>query len=64
MFSIQILIAVAVTVGVALAVTLAFTVAGVLFRRDQARAARAMRPVTTPAGRTTEPDDARELVLR
>jgi hypothetical protein len=64
MFSIQILIAVAVTVGIALALAIALTVAGVLFQRDQARAAKASRPVTFPAAQATEPDDARELVLR
>jgi len=64
MFSIQILIAFAVTVGVAVAWTVAITVAGALWQRDHARAAKALHQVTSPFQGTTQADDTRELVLR
>jgi uncharacterized membrane protein YciS (DUF1049 family) len=59
MFTIQTLIAIAVVVGIAVAWTLAFVVAGTIWQRDQARAAKAPREVTIPA----QADDAPELVL-
>jgi hypothetical protein len=64
MFSIQILIAIAVTVGVAIAWTVAIMVAGAAWQRDQARALRALHPATSPSQDTTQTDDTRELVLR
>jgi putative effector of murein hydrolase len=60
MFTIQTLIAIAVAVGVAVAWTIALVVAGTVGQRDQARAARAPRNVTTPG----QADDTQELVLR
>jgi uncharacterized membrane protein YciS (DUF1049 family) len=60
MFTIQTLIAIAVVVGIAVAWTLALVVAGTIWQRDQARAAKAPREVTIPA----QADDAQELVLR
>jgi uncharacterized membrane protein YciS (DUF1049 family) len=60
MFTIQTLIAIAVVVGIAVAWTLALVVAGTIWQRDQARAAKAPRDVTIPA----QADDAQELVLR
>jgi hypothetical protein len=64
MFSIQILIAIAVTVGIAVAWTVAIMVAGAVWQRDHARAPRALRPVTGVGQHTTQADDTRELVLR
>jgi hypothetical protein len=63
--SVQVFIAIAVTVGVAVAVTIVLAVAGAIFQRDPARAAKAY-PVTIPAQRPAQPDDTyrRELVLR
>jgi hypothetical protein len=65
MLSVQVLIAIAVTVGVAVAVTIMLAVAGAIFQRDPARAAKA-HPVTIPAQPSAQTDDthARELVLR
>jgi hypothetical protein len=67
MIGIQVLVAVAVTVGAAVAVTLALAVAGVIFQRDPARAAKA-HPFTIPAQHPAEQPaptaDTRELVLR
>jgi hypothetical protein len=60
MLTIQTLIAIAVAVGVAVASTIALVVAGTLWQRDQARAAKAPRDVTIPA----QADDAQELILR
>jgi hypothetical protein len=60
MFSTQILIAFAVVVFVAVAWTTALTIAGAVWRRDQARGAKALHPVTSPS----DSDDTRELVLR
>ena len=60
MFTIQTLIAIAVAVGVAVAWTIALVVAGTVWQRDQARAARAARDITIPA----HAGDAKELVLR
>jgi hypothetical protein len=56
----DVLIALITTVGIAVAVSIAFVAAGALFERDQARVAKARRPVTGPA----QTDEARELVLR
>lgn len=64
MFSIQILLAVGVTVGIAVAMTIAMAAAGALFQRDKARTATALGSVTSQAQHPTQPDDARELVLR
>jgi hypothetical protein len=64
MFTIQILIALAVAVGVGAAWTIAFTAAGAIWRRDQAHAAKAPRPATIPEQHPANADDARELVLR
>jgi hypothetical protein len=64
MISIQILIAVAVAVGVALTWTLAFMVAGVISRHDQARGAKAPYLGTIPANDPSQTADTRELVLR
>jgi UPF0716 family protein affecting phage T7 exclusion len=65
MLSVQVFIAIAVTVGVAVAVTIVLAVAGVIFQRDQGRAAKA-HPVTIPAQRLAQTADTptRELVLR
>ena len=60
MFTAQTLIAIAVAVGVAVAWTIALVIAGTIWQRDQARAAKAARDVTIPA----RADDTRELVLR
>jgi hypothetical protein len=60
MFTTQILIAIAVAVGVAVAWTFALVVAGTIWQRDQARAAKTPRDVTIPV----QADDAQELVLR
>jgi uncharacterized membrane protein YciS (DUF1049 family) len=60
MFTTQTLVAVAVAVGVAVAWTIALMVAGTVWQRGQARAARAPRDITIPV----HADDARELVLR
>ena len=59
MFTIQTLIAIAVALGVAIAWTIALVVAGTIWQRDQARAAKAPRDVMIPA----QADEARELVL-
>ena len=58
------LIALATTVGIALAITIAFLAAGALFERDQARVAKARRPVAVPAQQPMRPDQAREPVRR
>jgi hypothetical protein len=65
MFTIQVFIAVAVTVGVAAAVACLVAVAGAIFQRDPARAAKA-HPFTIPAQHPEQPDDTqtREFVLR
>jgi hypothetical protein len=67
MFTIQVFIAVAVTVGVAAAVACLVAVAGAIFQRDPARAAKA-HPLTIPpqhsAPARTVDTPARELVLR
>jgi hypothetical protein len=60
----QSLIAVAITVGVAVVWTLAFTVAGVLWQRQEIREFMASHSVTIPSHDSTQADDARELVLR
>ena len=59
MFTTQTLIAIAVAVGVAVAWTIAIVVAGTIWQRRQARAAKAPRGVTIPA----QADNAQELVL-
>jgi hypothetical protein len=64
MLLIQSLIAVAVTVGVAVVWTMAFTVAGVIWQRQEIREFMASHPVTIPSQDSTQADDARELVLR
>jgi hypothetical protein len=65
MITIQVFIAVAVTVGVAVAVATLVAVAGAIFQRDPARAAKA-HPFTIPAQQPAETSDThtRELVLR
>jgi hypothetical protein len=65
MLSVQVLIAVAVTVGVAVTVTIVLAVAGAIFQRDPARAAKA-HPLTIPPQHPAETDDThrRERVLR
>jgi hypothetical protein len=60
----DVLIALLTTVGIAVAVSIAFMAAGAVFKRDQARVARARRPVAVPAQHPTQTDEARELVLR
>jgi hypothetical protein len=61
---IQSLFAVAVTVGLAVVWTMAFTVAGVLWQRQEIREFMASHPVTIRSQDSTQADDARELVLR
>jgi hypothetical protein len=65
MFSVQVLIAVAVTVGVAVAVTIVLAVAGAIFRRDPARAAKA-HPLMIPPQQPAQTDETRtrERLLR
>jgi hypothetical protein len=65
MLSVQVFIAVAVTVGVAVAVTVVLAVAGAIFQRDPARAAKA-HPFTIPPRHPAQTADipTRELVLR
>jgi hypothetical protein len=60
MFTIQTLIAIAVVVGVAAAWTIAVVVAGTVWQRGHAGAAKSPRDVTIPS----QADDAKELVLR
>lgn len=64
MLFIQSLIAVAVTVGAAVVWTMAFTVAGVIWQRQEIREFMASHPVSIPSQDSTQADDARELVLR
>jgi len=59
-----VLIAVAATVGITVAVSIAYAAAGALFRRDQARTARALRAATIAARQPAQTDQTRELVLR
>ena len=61
---IQSLFAVAVTVGLAVVWTMAFTVAGVLWQRQEIREFMASHPVTIRSQDSTQSDDTRELVLR
>ena len=65
MFSVQVLIAVGVTVGVAVAVAIVIAVAGIIFQRDPAHAAKA-HPFMIPAQHPALTADTRtsELVLR
>jgi hypothetical protein len=65
MFTIQVFIAVAITVGVAAAVASLVAVAGAIFQRDPARAAKA-HLLTIPPQHPAQTVDTptRELVLR
>jgi hypothetical protein len=60
----QSLIAVVLLVGVAVVWTMAFTVAGILWQRQEIREFLASHQVTIPAQESAQADDARELVLR
>jgi hypothetical protein len=56
------IIAVVTTVGIAVAVAVAFAAAGAFFQRGKSRGGQRVRAL--PAQQPTQPDDARELVLR
>jgi hypothetical protein len=60
----DVLVALVTTVGLAVAVSIAIMAAGGVFKRDQARAARARRPVAGPAQHPAQTDEAHEPVLR
>jgi hypothetical protein len=64
MFTIQILVALAVVVGVAVAWVLALKAAGAIWQRDQARLASAAASLTPTVQLAPEADETRELVLR
>jgi hypothetical protein len=60
----DVLVAILATVGIAVAVAIALTVAGALYKRDEARSAKTRRPGAVAAQLPTQTDDAGELVLR
>jgi MFS superfamily sulfate permease-like transporter len=60
----DVLVALVTIVGLTVAVSIAIMAAGAIFKRDQARAAAARRPVASPAQHPTQTDEAHEPVLR
>jgi MFS superfamily sulfate permease-like transporter len=59
----DVLVALVTTVGLAVAVSIAIMAAGAVFKRDQARVAKARRPVAGPAQHPMQTDEAHEPVL-
>jgi hypothetical protein len=59
-----VLVALVITVGIAVAISTAFMAAGAVFKRDQARVAKARRAGAGPAQHPAHTDQARDLALR